>query len=209
MQIKKVKNFYVPANDIHIQDWEGGKAFTQNKCLEKFKAYCINNKIHFENIIDIGAWVGTWAYAMQNLCEKQIFCYEPDSIHFKCLQKNKLDKVVPIQAAIGAKNDLVSLSEDNFTQAKRISGEGKIKMITLDSCNHINIDLIKIDVEGYEMEVLKGAVKTLKRVKYIMIELNNNTKKYGSSNNQIERYLRKIGYRPLLNHWPDKVFVKK
>ena len=82
-------------------------------------------------------------------------------------------------------------------------------MVTVDSLDMTDIDLIKIDVEGYEMEVLKGAMKTMEKVKYLMIELNNNTKKYGSSNNQIERYLRKIGYKVLLNHWPDKVFVKK
>ena len=50
-----------------------------------------------------------------------------------------------------------------------------------------DVDMIKIDVEGYEMEVLKGATKTLESVQYLMIELNNNTKKYGSNNIEIEK----------------------
>ena len=42
-----------------------------------------------------------------------------------------------------------------------------------------------------------------------MVELNNNTKKYGSNNREVERYIRKLGFRLLLDRWPDKVFVKK
>ena len=39
------------------------------------------------------------------------------------------------------------------------------------------------------MEVLKGAETLLKHVECVMIELNNNSKKYGSSNTRIEKYL--------------------
>ena len=59
------------------------------------------------------------------------------------------------------------------------------------------------------MEVLKGAVQTLKNVEYIMIELNNNTKKYGSSNLEIEKYLRKLGYKVMIKVWPDVVWQKR
>ena len=41
-----------------------------------------------------------------------------------------------------------------------------------------------------------------------MIELNNNTKKYGSSNTEIERHLAQIGFKVLIEHWPDKVFYR-
>ena len=82
-------------------------------------------------------------------------------------------------------------------------------MITIDSMKLDDVDLIKIDVEGYEMEVLKGAVNTLEGVTYLMIELNNNTKKYGSSNIEIEKHIQSMGFRPLIEHWPDKVFVRK
>jgi hypothetical protein len=79
-------------------------------------------------------------------------------------------------------------------------------MTTLDSYNYENVNMIKIDVEGYEMEVLKGAEKTLQNVQYLMIELNNNTKKYGSSNADVETYLKGLGFKVLMEHWPDKVF---
>ena len=82
-------------------------------------------------------------------------------------------------------------------------------MVTLDGLKITGVDLIKIDVEGFEMHVLEGAVDTMDNAKYIMIELNNNTKKYGSSNGQIEEYLDKKGWKTLINLWPDKVFTKK
>jgi len=82
-------------------------------------------------------------------------------------------------------------------------------MTTIDSLNLKDVDLIKIDVEGYEMEVLKGANDTLLNVEYLMIELNNNTKKYGSSNLEIEKYLAGKGYREMIKVWPDVVWRKK
>jgi hypothetical protein len=81
-------------------------------------------------------------------------------------------------------------------------------MITIDSMDYQDVDMIKIDVEGYEMEVLKGATKTLESVQYLMIELNNNTKKYGSSNIEIEKHLQSLGFKVLMDHWPDKVFYR-
>src|SRR5262249_27695046 len=45
----------------------------------------------------------------------------------------------------------------------------KAKMIALDQLNLNNVSLIKIDVEGYEMEVLKGAMETIKRNKPVLI----------------------------------------
>ena len=81
-------------------------------------------------------------------------------------------------------------------------------MRTLDSFKLEKVDLIKIDAEGYEMKVLEGANKTLESCQYLMIELNNNTKKYGSSNRDVEKYLNDKGWRVLIDHWPDKVFCK-
>jgi hypothetical protein len=58
------------------------------------------------------------------------------------------------------------------------------------------------------MEVLKGATKTLESVQYLMIELNNNTKKYGSNNIEIEKHIKLLGFKLLMGHWPDKVFYR-
>jgi hypothetical protein len=109
---------------------------------------------------------------------------------------------------VGSEIKHISLTEDDFTQAKRVEKEGDIRMVTLDSLAYENVDLIKIDVEGYEMEVLKGANNTLTDTQYLMIELNNNTKKYGSSNIDVEKHIKSLGFKLLLEHWPDKVFYR-
>ena len=59
------------------------------------------------------------------------------------------------------------------------------------------------------MEVLKGADKTLETTKYIMIELNSNTERYGFTSLEVAKYIVSKGFKVLLEHWPDKVFVKK
>jgi len=174
MNIEKVNDFWVPSNDIHIEKWKAGQPFTQNKCLLKFLKYCESQTKKMKTVIDIGAWCGTWAKAIEPFARK-VIAFEPDKTHFECLQRNCTINCDPRLEAVGS----------------------EIKEIAL-----------KIDVEGYEMEVLKGATKTLETVKYLMIELNNNTKKYGSSNIEIEKYLKSLGFKVLMEHWPDKVFYR-
>lgn len=208
MNIEKVNGLWVPSNDIHIDDWKSGKPFTQNKCLDSFLIWINSQNRKFKTVIDIGAWCGTWSLALSQY-SKKIYAFEPDKIHFECLQKNVAPHVhiEPVRSAIGEVERRISLTDDDFTQAKRIHGDGDIAMRTLDQRGYENVDLVKIDVEGYEMKVLQGAEKTLKTCQFLMIELNNNTKKYGSSNLEVEQYLESKGFRTLINVWPDKVFV--
>ena len=207
MKIEKVNGFWVPSNDIHLEEWKVGQPFTQNKCLLKFLDYCQTQNKKFKTVIDIGAWCGTWAKAMEPFAKK-VIAFEPDKVHFACLERNCTINCDPRQEAVGSENKHVSLTEDDFTQSKRVEKEGDIRMVTLDSLAYENVDLIKIDVEGYEMEVLKGANNTLSGTQYLMIELNNNTKKYGSSNIDVEKHIKSLGFKLLLEHWPDKVFYR-
>tara|TARA_E500000331_G_scaffold354882_1_gene408995 strand:- start:4110 stop:4733 length:624 start_codon:yes stop_codon:yes gene_type:complete len=207
VSIEKINGVWVPSNDVHIKEWKSGKPFTQNKCLTTFIEHCKTKNLKFNHILDIGAWVGTWSLAMNEFCGR-VVAFEPDKVHYECLVKNVPEDIETHQLAVGSEQKMISLSEDDFTQSKRVIGEGTIPMVTIDSLGLEDIDLIKIDVEGYEMEVLKGAEDTLKGVKYIMIELNSNTKKYGSSNSKIEKHLKSLGFKSLIKQWPDQVFYK-
>jgi FkbM family methyltransferase len=208
MDIQQVNGVWVPSNDIHLQDWIAGKPFTQNRCLNEFLKHCRDNNIKFNTVIDIGAWCGTWSLAVESLA-KNIVAFEPDLIHYRCLEKNKTANITCHNVALGETEKQVGLSIDNFTQAKHIINFGNIQMQTLDSYNFTNVDLIKIDVEGYEMSVLKGAERTLEQCKYLMIELNNNSKRFKSSNAIIERWLSDKGFNSLIKVWPDVVYQKK
>jgi len=207
VKIEKVNDFWVPSNDVHIEQWKAGAPFTQNKCLNKFINYCQSQNKKMKTVIDVGAWCGTWSKAIEPFAKK-VIAFEPDKVHFECLQRNCTINCDPRMEAVGAEVMEVSLTEDNFTQAKRVNEKGNIRMINLDYMNYQDVDMIKIDVEGYEMQVLKGATKTLENIKYLMIELNNNTKKYGSNNMEVERYIASLGFKVLMDHWPDKVFYR-
>lgn len=212
MKIEKINGFYVPLHDKHFDQWAQGQSFTQNTCLKKFLSWCNSQQKKFRTVIDVGAWCGTWAAELVPYSNK-IIVFEPSKAHFHCLEKNifSISNIVePYRFAIGDREIMIDMIETEHTQEARVDDGkvGKIQMRTLDSFKFENVDLVKIDVEGYEMKVLEGAKKTLEKCQYLMIELNNNTKKYGSSNNDIEKYLFDLGWQVLIDHWPDKVFCK-
>ena len=211
MSIEKINGFWVPSNDIHLEQWKvKGIPFMQDRCLKKFIKYLQEQNKKFNTVLDVGAWCGTWSHAMQKYSTK-IIAFEPNAIHFDCLQKNlnEFTNITCNNNAIGDKNGMVSLTTEDATQNTRIEKEsGNISMFTIDSFNYNDIDLIKIDVEGYEMKVLEGATETLKTVKFLMVELNSNTKRYGSSNAKVEKHIRSLGFKMLIKIWPDIVFYK-
>ena len=207
MEIEKVNGYWVPSKDKHIDQWKSGGLFTQNRCLNKFIAHCNQSNLKFDTILDVGAWVGTWSMAMEPYAKK-VIAFEPDPLHYSCLIKNVSESIETHQLALGSEQKMIALDDNAHTQAKRVIGEGTIPCTTLDSLDLKNIDLIKIDVEGYEKEVLKGAENLLKKAKYVMIELNSNTEKYGSSNIDCSNYITSFGFRQLIKEWPDKVFFR-
>lgn len=221
MEIEQVtdmsgRTFWVPSNDIHINSWKSKeKPFCQHKCLDRFEKWLGQKlgKTHKINLaLDVGAWCGTWTDTMSKHCE-QIICFEPDPLNFKCLQKNIKSKSIKCEnIALGNYNGFASLTEDNFTQAKRIiKEEGNIKMYKIDEYLPTSkIDLIKIDAEGYELKILEGATNKLPDVKFLMLEMNSNTVKYGASNMHVESYvIHKLGFKLLFKIWPDVVYYRK
>ena len=63
-------------------------------------------------------------------------------------------------------------------------------MKPLDSFEFDSIDYIKVDVEGFELQFLKGAAETIKRTKPVLnIEIKHNCESFGISRQQIADYL--------------------
>ena len=48
MTIEKINGFWVPSNDVHIEDWKKNKDFTQSRCLDKFIDHCENKNVKFK-----------------------------------------------------------------------------------------------------------------------------------------------------------------
>ena len=182
----------------------------QDKCLKQFVKWCEKNNKKFNLILDIGAWCGTWSMAMQKYAD-QIYCYEPNKIHFECLIKNlkTFQHIKLHNHAVGNRDGKIKLTSETATQNTRVLlEEGETVILKLDSMDIHNPDMLKIDVEGLEMEVLKGGHKLLENIEFVMIELNNNSKKYGSSNKLIQKHMKNLGFKELIKTWPDIVYRK-
>jgi|TARA_R110001592_G_scaffold109776_1_gene305718 FkbM family methyltransferase len=212
MKIEKLSGgLWVPSMDAQIDEWrEKGNPFMQETGLNQFVQWCDNQHKKFNLIVDVGAWCGTWTLSMQQYA-KNIHCYEPNKLHYECLSRNLSthSHVNLYNQAVGNEDGFVKLTEESATQNTRVLLEkGETKINKLDSLDTAGIDMIKIDVEGLEMEVLKGAGKTLENVEYLMIELNGNSEKYGSSKRDIKEHLKSLGFKVLMKTWPDIVYYK-
>ena len=164
-KVKVIPDFigYVNFGGKHNMGW--------NDCIDSFKG----DEIFF----DIGAHIGLYTLpAAIKLKKGKVYAFEPATINYKILIKhikmNNLENVV-------AQNLLVGDDDKNvrfFEQEKSVSPKNSIvkinkishyntlykKQISLDNYFKdldVNPDVIKIDVEGAEVLVLKGAKKLL------------------------------------------------
>lgn len=98
---------------------------------------------------------------------KTVYTFEPDWKNFHCLVNNcQFENVIKIQAALGAENKLISLNngnEQNTGMHTINNNPGIVPQLMLDSLNIPTVNLIQLDVEGYEGEVIQGAINTITR----------------------------------------------
>ena len=135
--------------------------------------------------IDIGANKGVYTYWLSKF-SSHVYAYEPNLKIFKilnagtkgagasnvttssvALSNNSGASVLRIPA--GPKGDSNQGASLNYKKVGDTYSEATIELRTLDEENISNIGLIKIDVEGHELEVLQGAEKTIKENRPILI----------------------------------------
>ena len=199
------------------------------------------NKFKFDIIIDVGSYKGEFIkYSLKYLNPKKIYAFEPQKkINLFLKKKFKDNKIKISNFAIGRNNKKNILYVNKFEKTSTLSKEtifsnsiyNKLKNLLLRSESYeykypvktISLDsffskkkifksLLKIDVEGYEINVLLGSKKILQKVNMVLIEKqnfkNNNFDKCHNCLLKSNFILLKTFIFPLM-HFEDRLYVKK
>ena len=154
-------------------------------------------------VIDIGAFIGdhTIAYAKKVGDNGSVIAFEPNRDSFFCLEHNlkAYKNVELINSAIGKEYGFVRTVDVlgnigmNFLIPDNLGG---IVIYSLNQMEIDRIDFIKIDVEGFELDVLIGGKETINKFKPTMlIEINDATlSRQGISRNDIFAWLQENNY---------------
>ena len=129
-------------------------------------------------VIDLGANVGLYSVIAAKAGASRVISLEPDpeSISFlkKTAVENHLSSILPISAACGNRSGLVDLyqCEDNKADSRLYDPTGtrskiKVEMVRLDDLldrlNITHVDVIKMDIQGFEALALQGMHQTIRR----------------------------------------------
>jgi len=139
-------------------------------------ASTIGEKYRDFNIIDIGANIGDTVAFIRNELPAEVLCIEGDDFYFKILEENSktLKGVSLFKGIVG------SASGPGNVQIKRERGTGYIetsatpvKQMSLDDILQANpafanAKLFKIDTDGYDSLIIKGAANYLQRAKPVV-----------------------------------------
>jgi FkbM family methyltransferase len=198
MKITK-HGFAVLENDQWISRWaeEEGRLDHDQNMLPLILKHIYRG----DTVVDVGAFIGdhTIAYSEKVGTRGKVIAFEPNPDAFECLKFNmqKCENVVSRNEAAGLSGKVVLIKHpENIGMTYVENSDKGFKTVSIDSLNLDKCNFIKIDVEGFELNVLKGAEQTLKRFKpALLIEINTFALARNNVTNQdVFDYLTELGY---------------
>lgn len=207
--------FYLP--DLHLSHGEfiQNRIFLERNYFEMFHLSCLKDYIKKNAVIlDVGANIGNHTIFFAKECSaKKIYAFEPTEKTFQILEENiKINQltniVVAMNIALGAKDtnvDMIVDAKDAGSNRVEENACGGIAMNALDNLIIDDyIDFIKMDVEGYEYEVLKGAEQTIAKYKPdIFVEI------FDVNYDKVHQLLSCFGYECIERMEHDYLYVVK
>jgi len=168
----------------------------QSQELNSALDYCKN----YRTAIDIGAHIGMISYQLSKKF-KTVESFEIDTDIFECLKQNMQNKITNVNIhnfGIGDKETSVDIKKTKKTFSTHVinNSTGNYKIKTLDQLEIADIDFIKIDAEGFEPLIAKGAMQTIQKYKPIILyERKDHPQRYGYQRDSLLDILQPLGYK--------------
>jgi FkbM family methyltransferase len=179
--------------------WEHSLRHVQS--LEWAIAACPERRV----AIQAGGNIGLWPKRLAESFE-QVLTFEPEPISRACLERNVYKNVLVSAAALGDRLGYCSIDRKSLGSHKVKDGED-VEVVTIDSLDLEYLDLLQLDVEGYEWHALMGGLETIDRCQpVIQVELRGFTDHYGHTDRQVRELLASLGYK-LATQRPGSDFV--
>ena len=151
-------------------------------------------------VIDIGANVGDYSILFARWGAK-VTAFEPTYIWSTLYKRTRNYDICCLNIALGEKDGRIAIYEDGglSSASRKYAPKGirrDIDLRRLDTIWKGLVDFIKIDVEGMELEVLRGARKTIERYRPIIFCEINEEAQYarGHTGQEVINYLKSLGY---------------
>ena len=160
--------YYLPVNQFDSSVFYSKYAIDELTTLDS-----VRNK----DIIDAGGYVGDTALLFSSYTDKSIHVFEASPSNMDIIREtirlNQLENIVPVSKALGENSGTAtfSLGERNSCNSLverpgyNYPNHIEVPVITLDDYvreNNLEVGLIKVDIEGGEQLLLKGAVETIR-----------------------------------------------
>lgn len=184
-------DYYVPETDGFFKGILEAGEFEP-----EIKTKALESTSKRRTFVDVGGHIGTWSKPFASKF-KQVVAFEPCHQNQWAFTRNCLDlnvKLYPLGCGDVWQVGYLTFVEGN-TGGTHISDRGQPFVITpLDDMDLVDVDLIKIDTEGFEVAVLRGAQKTIKAYKpTVVLENCGWHERHGLDANEIPDLLH--GYR--------------
>ncbi len=160
--------------------------------------------------VDVGANIGSYTI-LASAANADVISFEPVPATFESLldnvRLNGLEKRVDARnQAVGRDaGELEMIADQDTTNQALVAGDHyagqsiRVPVVTLDTAlRGTTPKLIKIDVEGFETEVLAGAKQILGNpaLRAVIMELNGSGARYGFDEDSLHRHMQTMGFRP-------------
>lgn len=154
--------------------------------------------------VDAGAAIGDHTIAYLDRVGKNgtVYAFEPNPEMFECLKHNCPDAICH-NLALGSKDEKASMVNDSqnagasFIERKANDIGFPVQVVSLDGfLNLPQLDFLKLDIEGMEVEALRGAWKTIMRCRPVIVtEVNSITlERMGENFDSLKLVLRELQY---------------
>ncbi len=184
-----------------------GSYLNKNVDAELALAHCKRRR----TAIQAGGHIGTWPVMLAGLFDT-VFTFEPEAANFTCLVRNlddrQLTNVFSARGVLGHRRRPVGLLVSPKSTGQHRVGEGaRVPSYRIDDLGLDDVDAIFLDVEGSEINALRGAERTIEKCRpVIMAEENRRARNQGFEIGDLGRLLNGWGYSKVAEVNEDLIF---